>query len=291
MKKLVRSITSRLPVRGLPVLFDCLSPVFFKSPSPAPLRLGEIELEFDLANRVMRTMYFGIFEKDLLAYLRALLRPGDTFIDVGANIGYLSAYARDLVGPTGAVHAFEPVPAYGEALALAVHAAGVNNVRVMSCALGDRRGTVSIKISGQENIGWNTIVPGLMKERCGIQTLDVPLTTLARYLDENDISDVRLIKIDVEGAELLVLRGLAPWLAQGHRPHLVTELCPQACVLLGSSTRELFSLMEDFGYRAFSFQRRGWHRLYCGEVKLQPLVPDQVTRTMDVVWKPGLTSS
>jgi FkbM family methyltransferase len=291
MKKLVRSITSRLPVRGLPVLFDCLSPVLFKSPSPANLRLGGIDLEVDLANRVMRNIYFGIYEKPLLAYLRALLKPGDTFIDVGASIGYLSAYARDLVGPTGAVHAFEPVPAYSEALTLALRAAAVTNVRVLPWALGDRRGTVSIKISGQENIGWNTIVPGLMREGGGLQTLGVPLTTLAYYLDENGISEVRLIKIDVEGAELLVLRGLAPWLARGPRPHLVTEVCPQACRLLGSSTRELFAFMEDFGYQAFSFQRRGWHRLYCGKVNLQPLVPGQVTRTMDVVWKPGISCS
>jgi len=289
MKRLVRSITSRLPVRGLSILFDRLGPVFFRSPSPARLRLGEIELEFDLSNRVMRTMYFGIYEKDLLGYMRTLLRPGDTFIDVGANIGYLSAYARELVGPKGAVHSFEPVPAYGDALANAVRSAGVANVRVVGQALGDREGTVPIKISGKENIGWNTIVPGLMKERAGIQTLEVPVTTLARYLDDHDIADVRLIKIDVEGAELLVLRGLAPWLAQGRRPQIVTELCPEACTLLGSSPGEIFALMEQFGYRAYSFCRQGLYRIYCRGVRLQPLSPQQVSRTMDIVWKPGFT--
>jgi FkbM family methyltransferase len=253
--------------------------------------LGKIELEFDLFNRVMRTMYFGIFEKDLLAYMRALLRPGDTFIDVGANIGYLSVYARELVGPKGAVHSFEPVPAYGDTLATAVRSAGVANVRVVGQALGDREGTVPIKISGKENIGWNTIVPGLMKERAGIQTLEVPLTTLARYLDDHGITDVRLIKIDVEGAELLVLKGLAPWLAQGRRPHIVTELCPEACTLLGSSPGEIFALMEQFGYRAYSFCRQGLYRIYCRGVRLQPLSPQQVNRTMDIVWKPGFISS
>jgi FkbM family methyltransferase len=249
VKKLVRTITSRLPVRGLPLFLDVLSPIFFKPPSPAQIRLGEMDLEFDLSNRVMRTMYFGTFEKDLLAYMRAHLRPGDTFVDVGANIGYLSAYARELVGPRGAVHSFEPVPAYRDALASAVRSAGVANVRVVGMALGDRKGTVPIKISGNENIGWNTSAPGLMKEEACIQTLEVPVTTLASYLDYHEVSDVRLIKIDVEGAELLVLRGLAPWLARGRRPHLVTELCAEACTLLGSSTREVFAIMEQFGYR------------------------------------------
>ena len=291
MKRLFRSITSRLPVRGLPILFDRLSPFFFKSPSRARLLLGELELEFDLSNRVMRTMYFGIFEKDLLAYMRALLRPGDTFIDVGANIGYLSAYALELVGPKGAVHSFEPVTAYGDALAKAVRSAGVVNVRVVSQALGDREGTVPIKISGKENIGWNTIVPGLMKERAGIQTLEVPVTTLARYLDDQDITNVRLIKIDVEGAELLVLRGLVPWLAEGRQPYIVTELCPEACTLLGSSPGEIFALMAQYGYRAYSFCHQGLYRIYCGGLRLQPVLPHQVNKTMDIVWEPGFTSS
>lgn len=291
MKRLVRSITLRLPIRGLPILFDCFSPVFFKSPSPARLRLGEIELEFDLSNKVMRAMYFGIFEKNLLTYMRAILRPGDTFIDVGANIGYLSVYARELVGTSGAVHCFEPVPEYADILATAVRLGGVTNVSVMGQALGDREGTVQIRISGKENIGWNTIVPGLMKERAGIQTMEVPLTTLARYLDDHGIRDVRLIKIDVEGAELLVLRGLVPWLAERHRPYIVTELCPEACTLLGASLGEIFALMEQYGYRAYSFCRQGLYRIYCGGVRLQPVLPHQVNRTMDIVWEPGFTIS
>jgi hypothetical protein len=110
VKELIRAVTSRLPLRGLPLLFDPFGPVLFRPPSPARLRLGDIDLDLDLSNRLMRTMYFGIFEKELLAYLRLVLRPGDTFVDVGANIGYVSAFARQLVGTSGMVYCFEPVP-------------------------------------------------------------------------------------------------------------------------------------------------------------------------------------
>jgi hypothetical protein len=153
-------------------------------------------------------------------------------------------------------------------------------------AVGDREGTVPIEISGSENIGWNTIIPGLMQERAGVRTVEVPLTTLASYFAERGMADVGLIKIDVEGAELLVLRGLIPWLDKGQRPHIVTELCPQACALLGSSTAEIFALMEGYGYSPFIFSRRGLRRVYVGGGKLQPVKPQEITKTTDIVWEP-----
>jgi len=232
----------------------------------------------------MRNCYFGVYEKDLLFYLRSVLRPGDTVVDVGANIGYLSAFIRQLVGPAGAIYCFEPVPDYAALLEAAV--SKVANIHVFRQAVGDREGRVAIKISGRENTGWNTIVPGLMKERTGIRNVEVPLTTLARHLEEWDVPSVRLIKIDVEGAEFLVLKGLAPWLEKGKRPHIITELCPGACVLLGSSTAAIFTLMGGYGYRPFVFSRKGLRRVYAGGVKLQPVRPQEITKTTDVVWEP-----
>jgi FkbM family methyltransferase len=282
---LVRAVTSRLPLHGLPVVFDPFSPVFFRSPAPAHLQVGDISLQLDLSNRVMRTMYYGIFEKDLLGYMRSLLRPGDTFVDVGANIGYVSAFARQLVGPFGMVHSFEPVLEYATVLEAAVRASGVKNIKVVRQAASDREGTAPIMINGSDNIGWNTIVPGFMQERNSARTAEVPLTTLTCYFEKIGVSDVRLIKIDVEGAELLVLRGLIPWLAEGKRPCIVTELCPKACALLGSSAAEVFALMEGYGYRAFVFSRRGLRKVYAGQVRLDPVTPQMITKTTDIVWE------
>jgi FkbM family methyltransferase len=231
-------------------------------------------------------MYFGLFEKDLLAYMHSVLRLGDTFVDVGANIGYVSAYARQQVGSSGRVYCFEPVPEYAAMLEASVQSALVKNVIVVQQAAGDRQGTVPIKVSGKGNIGWNTIVPGFMGESSDVRTFEVPMTTLACYFKNQNIVDVRLVKIDVEGAELLVLRGLIPWLAKGRRPRIVTEICPQACAMLGSSTTEIFAMMESYGYRGFVFSRRGFRKLIAGIVRLDPITPEEITRTTDVVWEP-----
>jgi len=117
-------------------------------------------------------MYFGIFEKDLLAYMHTVLRPGDTFVDVGANIGYVSAFARQRVGPSGRVYCFEPVPEYAEILKASLQSALVTNVIVVQQAAGDRQGSLPIKVSGRGNIGWNTIVPGLMEESADVRTVE-----------------------------------------------------------------------------------------------------------------------
>jgi len=112
------------------------------------------------------------------------------------------------------------------------------------------------------------------------------VTTLASYFKEHVIDDVRLLKIDVEGAELMVLRGLIPWLDEGRRPRIVTEICPQACILLGSSTAEIFSLMEGYGYQGFVFSRRGFRKVIAGKGRLDPITPVGIHKTTDIVWVP-----
>ena len=68
-----------------------------------------IDLELDPA---MRLMYFGSYQYEITDILKRFLRKGDTFVDIGANIGYISTFALGLVGQSGEVHSFEPVPRF-----------------------------------------------------------------------------------------------------------------------------------------------------------------------------------
>jgi hypothetical protein len=86
-------------------------------PLPARKPIGQVTFELDLSDyRGTAPMYFGSYALLVVEAMRRFLRPGGVFLDVGANIGYLSAVAADLVGPRGEVHAFEPVPAYFDRL-------------------------------------------------------------------------------------------------------------------------------------------------------------------------------
>jgi FkbM family methyltransferase len=200
----------------------------------------------------VQLMVHGGYEAFTVRALRRCLRPGDTFIDVGANIGYLSAVAAGIVGPSGAVHAFEPVPQYfANVQWLAEHNPN-HTIHAVNQAAGAEAGTASIDVS-TDNLGWNTMVGGLMAEGEKGEPVDVAVVRLTDYLAEALAPGraVQLIKIDVEGFEWPALVGLAPWLrAQSPRPPLLLEVAPSAYPAVGTTLAEFAALLADLGYAA-----------------------------------------
>lgn len=138
-------------------------------------------------------------EADVHDTILGLLEPGDTFVDVGANIGYYTILGSHLVGDGGRVVALEPVPETAATLRRNVEANGRANVTVVEAAATD--GTVdSVAIA----------VPGSHFGRAAIGPAQGDVRTVpARTLDDacSDVGAVRLIKLDVEGHELAALRG------------------------------------------------------------------------------------
>src|SRR6202008_2152616 len=143
-----------------------------------------------------------------VALLQRVLAPGDVFVDVGANIGYFTAVAAASVGRAGEVHAFEPVPRYFERLDALRRSNPEHRLHVYAEALGDAEGSAEIRVTRERNIGWKTLLPGLMRAEETGHTHTVRVRCLDHYLAERGVGRVALIKIDVEGYELPVLRGL-----------------------------------------------------------------------------------
>ncbi len=208
------------------------------------------EFDFRLDPAVMQ-MYCGVYEAQTLRLLRRLLKEKDIFVDVGANIGYLTAYAASLVGQNGQVHSFEPVPAFYDRLA---HMASLNPnycIHANNCALDEQAGEAHIAVTSLPNIGWNTMVEGFMSPEATLEHLRVSVRRLDEYLREHELRRVALIKIDTEGYELPVLKGLTRFLqetASGSRPYLLIEVTPQAYPLIGTSIEELAAFLGQYAY-------------------------------------------
>jgi len=209
-------------------------------------------------DRRVRKMRAGTYEPDLVDLLHRFLREGDTFVDIGANIGYISARALGVVGTTGFVHAFEPVPRYFERLERLRRDNPRFRLVVNQMALGDATGSAEIAVTNLANIGWNTMVPDWMSEATVAERIVVPVTTLDAYTSAHGIERIRLVKIDVEGFEFPVLRGFHGFLeSTGEPPAIVVEIAPGAYPRLATSLVEFDEFMTGLGFAAFDDRLQG----------------------------------
>jgi FkbM family methyltransferase len=164
----------------------------------------------DTGDMIQRYLYlFGWWEPRLTAHVRSRLRPGDVFIDIGANIGYFSVLAAQRVGPTGRVVAVEAAPPIAEMLSRNLAINRCPNVRVIVAAVGDRAGEREFYLENAGNLGATTAHrPAAGYER-SFRAATYPLTEL---VDPADLIRARLIKVDIEGGEDTVVGALAPLL-------------------------------------------------------------------------------
>jgi FkbM family methyltransferase len=199
-------------------------------------------------------MYLGIYEPELIEVLRRHLASGGVFVDVGANVGYVTAVAAGLVGTAGQVHAFEPVPRYFENLARVRDDNPAYTIVANACAVGNRPGVLDIHVTRLPNMGWNTMVPGFMDVAARREVLPIPVERLDEYLLSRNLHRVDLIKIDTEGFEYRVLQGLVDFVRRvtPSLPPLYVEIAPQAYPLLGITLDDLRALLADYGYRSRS---------------------------------------
>jgi FkbM family methyltransferase len=217
---------------------------------PLPVRkyIGDVIVEFDLEHyRGTAPMYFGSYALLLVQAMKRFLKPGDIFIDVGANIGYLSAIGAGLVGPRGQVHCFEPVPDYFERLCRLAQLNPGHSIIPNPCGLGESAGQHTVYVTREA--GQSTFVPSYKTEPDIVATLNVPVVRLDSYLATHHLEQIALIKIDAEGFELPILKGFQGYFERSsRRPPIICEIAPRAYSLLGRSLQELETFMHDHGY-------------------------------------------
>lgn len=210
----------------------------------------DIDPDFD---PVIKSMFFGCYEMETTEVMKGALKKGDIFIDVGANIGYFSAIGASLVGKIGQVHSFEPVPQYFQRLGKMASMNSGYRIMTNQCALGEESCKAKVDITSRQNIGWNTMVPGLMNHALRKESIEVPVIRLDQYIEEKGLGEIALIKIDVEGFEFPVLKGLSNYLASADSlPVIICEIVPSAYSLLGCTLIQLSEYMKNYGYDAFS---------------------------------------
>ncbi|MFD7016379.1 FkbM family methyltransferase [Streptomyces sp. NPDC059928] len=209
-----------------------------------------VRMGVDTQDIIQRYLYlFGVWEPHMTRWLRGRLRPGDAFIDVGANIGYYSLLASQLVGAGGQVVAIEASPVFHRRLVRQVALNRRTNIRAVNEAVADSRRTLTFTLASSHNMGANSIVP---YEGPAESSFEVEARPLAEVLSAAEVARARVIKIDVEGAEGSVVRGLAPVLDR-LRPdaEITVEVTPGRMAQLGDRAEELIDTMRAHGFHAY----------------------------------------
>lgn len=187
-----------------------------------------------------------------MLFLR-LLRRGDVVIDAGANEGYYTLLFSHVVGRSGQVHAFEPVPPTFQRLQEHVQRNSFfDNVVANACALGEAADVAELFVPG-EDLGQASLIPhqaGSWSAAAVVHRYRCPVTTLDDYWRIHGTAEPAFLKCDVEGAELLVLRGATQLLARS-TPLLYLEVCSDWTTDLGYRPAELVEFLKHLGYTNF----------------------------------------
>jgi FkbM family methyltransferase len=183
----------------------------------------------------------GSYETLETEFVKNEVKKNDIVIDIGANIGYYSLILAKIVGDKGKVFAFEPAPDNYSLLKKNIEINNYKNVVLENLAISDKNGSIELYLS-QESMGWHRIYPS---KYCGENHVKVKMVTLDDYFKENTLRDkISFVKMDVEGAELGILRGMTSILENNKKLTLLLEFVPHYIREFGSDPKELLNILK-----------------------------------------------
>jgi FkbM family methyltransferase len=193
------------------------------------------------ANDDLKLFRNGIYEPFETAIVRACVKPGDVVLDIGAHIGYYTLILANCVGTDGCVYAFEPDPANFRLLTRNVHSNHYRHVTLLKKAVSDRCGD-AVLLQAANSSHHSLLNPGAGRVGLGAETL-----TIDAYL-QGRADQIHFVKIDTEGCELNVIKGMSGVLNRSPQVTVMMEFAPSRMVANAQEPRELLSILLDQGF-------------------------------------------
>jgi FkbM family methyltransferase len=204
---------------------------------------GGFRMRLDTAEAIGRVLAIGgVWEPEVTKLFHRLLSRGDVCVDVGANVGYYTLLAATLVGDEGHVYAVEPSPGTFARLEASIRLNGFRNISPIPVAAGAAESDAVL----DDHV--HSVLSAIRASAEGTASaVAVRVRPLVSLIDQVEYARLRLVKIDVEGYELEVLRGLEPVFSAGATPAIILELHAGR----GAETIPLVrSLIQSYGLTA-----------------------------------------
>lgn len=246
------------------------------------LRNG-VRMSVDTKDIVQRYLYqFGIWEPSLSGWLARTLRPGDVFVDVGANIGYYSLLAARLVGHLGSVVAIEASPAAYAALRRNVATNQTGNVRLVDRAVAEDERTLTFY---EPKPGIHSVTTSVRTREDMAPAFQVEARPLSSLLTAAEVSAARVIKIDIEGGEYAALRGLVPVLDRAREDlEIVVEVSESLLAHQSHTIADATGLLSDRGFHPYRLVNSYRPSSYLASPAAPRRVRDPITGDADLVF-------
>jgi len=195
----------------------------------------------------------GTYEAEIGKLIRTSLKPGFIALDIGANIGLQSVRMSQSCGDAGRVLAFEPINYIRAKFSKNTVLNHCSNITLFPFALSDAKGTAEVKIDEQI---WNQGTFSLNQSGTGNTTQQITIKVADELPEIKELSRLDLIKIDVEGFEYHVLRGLANTLKQ-HQPRIIFEYDVNYWAATNQKMTDCFRFLAGLNYTTYQITRVG----------------------------------
>jgi FkbM family methyltransferase len=216
---------------------------------PVPVRLPFGSWWLARNDFVGAALFQGGFENIECSFVNRFLAPGMTVLDIGSHHGFYTLLASRKVGPQGKVIAVEASPRERERLRQHLRINRCKNVTVESRALGEAKGMAELYLVSGGETGCNSLHQPSTSQPT--ERVPVCVESLDRVLEEHKINRVDFIKLDVEGAELSVLKGARDLLDRRPRPLILIEVQDIRTQPWGYPAREIVRYLTSLDYRWF----------------------------------------
>lgn len=177
--------------------------------------------------------------------MQAYLKPGDTTLDIGANVGMYSLLMRSLVTESGFVHAFEPNPSTAQRFTQNCELNNLSNVKLHNVGCSDQHAKIRFCAQGDGSVAH-------IPSKDNIQSGDIEISTvrLDNYLETQAFA---MAKLDIEGYEPFAIRGMKNWLEQSNPPVMQVEMAGLANIH-GIRTDQFIAELAELGYDTMIYQ-------------------------------------
>jgi FkbM family methyltransferase len=224
-----------------------------KRTAPIQAEAGVVSFRLVPEGAVAFDIWSGLrFERPEVEFILKMVEPGMAFFDIGANIGVFSVAAgKAMEEAQGSIYAFEPCPTTFAILEKNLQENELSGVHAQCVALSERSGEARLYVNAAMKDGLNSLEDPSHADAEVVGTVAVRVTTLDEFIAEHEIPSVDVMKVDVEGAELLVFRGARGLLAREDAPLILYEGYSWCTAGFHYHPVEIMWLLETFGYEIF----------------------------------------